>query len=174
METVCNKLENCEVEVKVTFSTEEWKDAQDKALTKLARNVKVDGFRQGKAPAKMVKARIGKAAILEEATDMILQKNYAGILLDNEVNPVGQPQVKVDELTEDVLKVTVIAPVAPEFELGEYKGLDIKKTTVRVTKKEIEEDMKDLPCLCIGKINIINLTILPKAIYRFIKSSSKS
>ncbi|MCI9093991.1 MAG: trigger factor [Coprobacillus sp.] len=143
METVCNKLENCEVEVKVTFSTEEWKDAQDKALTKLARNVKVDGFRQGKAPAKMVKARIGKAAILEEATDMILQKNYAGILLDNEVNPVGQPQVKVDELTEDVLKVTVIAPVAPEFELGEYKGLDIKKTTVRVTKKEIEEELKN-------------------------------
>ena len=91
----------------------------------------------------MVKARIGKAAILEEATDMILQKNYAGILLDNEVNPVGQPQVKVDELTEDVLKVTVIAPVAPEFELGEYKGLDIKKTTVRVTKKEIEEELKN-------------------------------
>lgn len=143
METVCNKLENCEVEVKVTFSSEEWKDAQDKALTKLAKNVRIDGFRKGKAPAKMVKARIGKAAILEEATDIILQKNYAGILLDNEVQPVGQPQVKIDEITEDVLKVTVVAPVAPEFELGQYKGLEVKKGTVRVTKKEIEEELKN-------------------------------
>ena len=143
METVCNKLENCEVEVKVTFSTEEWKDAQEKALNKLAKKVKIDGFRQGKAPAKMIKARIGNAAILEEATDMILQKNYASILLDNNVNPVGQPQVKIDELTVDTLKVTVVAPVAPEVELGQYKGLEIKKTGVRVTKKEIEEELKN-------------------------------
>ena len=143
METVCNKLENCMVEVKVTFTTEEWKDAQDKALNKLAKNVKIDGFRQGKAPAKLVKARVGKGAILEEATDIILQKNYAGILLDNDVHPVGQPEVKIDELTEETLKVTVNAPVAPEVTLGQYKGLEVKKGQVKVTKKEIEADLKN-------------------------------
>ncbi|MBS5112025.1 MAG: trigger factor [Coprobacillus cateniformis] len=143
METVCNKLENCMVEVKVTFTTEEWKDAQDKALKKLAKNVKIDGFRQGKAPAKLVKARVGKGAILEEATDIILQKNYAGILLDNDVHPVGQPEVKIDELTEETLKVTVNAPVAPEVTLGQYKGLEVKKGQVKVTKKEIEAELKN-------------------------------
>ena len=143
METVCNKLENCMVEVKVTFTTEEWKAAQDKALNKLAKNVKIDGFRQGKAPAKLVKARVGKGAILEEATDIILQKNYAGILLDNDVHPVGQPEVKIDELTEETLKVTVNAPVAPEVTLGQYKGLEVKKGQVKVTKKEIEAELKN-------------------------------
>lgn len=143
METVCNKLENCEVEVKVTFSTEEWKDAQEKALNKLAKRVKIDGFRQGKAPMKMVKARIGKAAILEEATDIILQSNYSSILLDNDVNPVGQPRINIEELTEDVLKVAVVAPVAPSVELGQYKGLEVKKGSVRVTKKEVEEEIKN-------------------------------
>ena len=54
METVCNKLEKCMMEVKVTFTTEEWKNAQEKALEKLAKNVKIDGFRQGKAPMKMI------------------------------------------------------------------------------------------------------------------------
>ena len=135
METVCNKLEN--------FTTEEWKDAQDKALNKLAKNVKIDGFRQGKAPAKLVKARVGKGAILEEATDIILQKNYAGILLDNDVHPVGQPEVKIDELTEETLKVTVNAPVAPEVTLGQYKGLEVKKGQVKVAKKEIEAELKN-------------------------------
>ncbi len=143
METVCNKLEKCMMEVKVTFTTEEWKDAQEKALNKLAKNVKLDGFRQGHAPAKLVKARVGKGAILEEATDMILQKSYAGILLDNGINPVGQPQVQIDELSEDVLKLTVTAPVAPEVELGQYKGLEIKKGQVKVTKKEIEAELKN-------------------------------
>lgn len=141
METVCNKLEKCMMEVKVTFTTEEWKDAQKKALEKLAKNVKIDGFRQGKAPAKIVKSKVGKAAILEEATDVILKKSYAAILLDNNIQPVGQPQVQIDELTEEVLKVTVTAPVAPEVTLGQYKGLEIKKGSVKVTKKEIEAEL---------------------------------
>ena len=141
METVCNKLEKCMMEVKVTFTTEEWKNAQEKALEKLAKNVKIDGFRQGKAPMKMVKSRVGKAAILEEATDVVLKKSYAAILLDNNIQPVAQPQVQIDELTEDVLKVTVTAPVAPEVTLGQYKGLEVKKGTVKVTKKEIEAEL---------------------------------
>ncbi|MEE0966121.1 MAG: trigger factor [Bacilli bacterium] len=143
METVCNKLEKSLVEVEVNFTTEEWKDAQEKALNKLSKSVKLDGFRKGKAPTKLVKARIGKGAILEEATDVILNKNYASILLDNNIQPVGQPQVEVVELTEEVLKVKVVAPVAPEVKLGEYKGLDIKKPSVRVTKKEVDEKIKD-------------------------------
>ncbi len=141
METVCNELEKCMMEVKVTFTTEEWKNAQEKALEKLAKNVKIDGFRQGKAPMKMVKSRVGKAAILEEATDVVLKKSYAAILLDNNIQPVGQPQVQIDELTEDVLKVTVTAPVAPEVTLGQYKGLEVKKGTVKVTKKAIEAEL---------------------------------
>ena len=141
METFCNKLEKCMMEVKVTFTTEEWKNAQEKALEKLAKNVKIDRFRQGKAPMKMVKSRVGKAAILEEATDVVLKKSYAAILLDNNIQPVGQPQVQIDELTEDVLKVTVTAPVAPEVTLGQYKGLEVKKGTVKVTKKEIEAEL---------------------------------
>ena len=89
----------------------------------------------------MEKSRVGKAAILEEATDVVLKKSYAAILLDNNIQPVGQPQVQIDELTEDVLKVTVTAPVAPEVTLGQYKGLEVKKGTVKVTKKEIEAEL---------------------------------
>lgn len=143
METVCNKLEKSMMEVKVTFSTEEWKDAQKKALNKLSKKVKLDGFRQGHVPAQLLKARLGKGVIFEEATDIILQKSYSGILLDNNIRPVGQPEVKIDEVNDDVLKVTVTAPVAPEVSLGQYKGLEVKKTQVKVTKKEIEAELKN-------------------------------
>ncbi len=143
METVCNRLEKSMKEVKVTFGAEEWKNAQTKALNKLAKNVRLDGFRNGKAPIQMVKARIGKGPILEEAMNMILSDNYSAILSENDIVPVGQPSIAIDELTEQVLKVTLTAPVAPEVALGEYKGLEVKKGAVRVTKNEIEAEIKN-------------------------------
>ena len=62
------------------------KNLKKKALNKLSRKVKIDGFRQGKAPIAVVKARIGKGKILEEATDMILQANFAKALEEAKLN----------------------------------------------------------------------------------------
>ena len=135
------KLENAIVEVTVAFDKEEWKETQKKALNKLSRKVKIDGFRQGKAPIAVVKARIGKGKILEEATDMILQANFAKALEEAKVEPIAQPALSVDKIDEEELQVKILVPVEPEVELGEYKGLEIKKTRVTVTKKEIEEQL---------------------------------
>lgn len=135
------KLENAIVEVTVAFDKEEWKESQKKALNKLSRKVKIDGFRQGKAPIAVVKARIGKGKILEEATDMILQANFAKALEEAKVEPIAQPALSVDKIDEEELQVKILVPVEPEVKLGEYKGLEIKKTRVTVTKKEIEEQL---------------------------------
>ena len=135
------KLENAIVEVTVAFDKEEWKESQKKALNKLSRKVKIDGFRQGKVPIAVVKARIGKGKILEEATDMILQANFAKALEEAKVEPIAQPALSVDKIDEEEFQVKILVPVEPEVELGEYKGLEIKKTRVTVTKKEIEEQL---------------------------------
>ncbi len=55
------KLENAIVELTVAFDVDEWKETQKKALNKLAKKVKIDGFRPGKAPVAMVKAIYGEA-----------------------------------------------------------------------------------------------------------------
>lgn len=135
------KLENAIVELTVAFESEEWKENQKKALNKLSRNVKIDGFRQGKAPVAVVKARVGKGRILQEAADMILQANFAKILEEAKVEPIAQPALSIDKMDEAELAVKVLVPVEPEVELGEYKGLEVKKTRVTVTKKEIEEQL---------------------------------
>ena len=135
------KLENAIVELTVAFDVEEWKETQKKALDKLAKKVKIDGFRPGKAPVAMVKARVSKASILEEATDMILQANFVKILDEAKVEPIAQPALSIDKVNKDELEVKILVPVKPEVELGEYKGLEVKKTRVTVTKKEIEEQL---------------------------------
>ena len=135
------KLENAIVELTVAFDTEEWKATQEKALDKLAKNVKIDGFRPGKAPAAMVRARVSKASVLEEATDMILQTKFVEILTEANVEPVAQPALSVQKVDADELEVQILVPVKPQVELGEYKGLEVKKGRVTVTKKEIEEQL---------------------------------
>lgn len=135
------KLENAIVELTVAFDSEEWKATQEKALDKLAKNVKIDGFRPGKAPAAMVRARVSKASVLEEATDMILQKKFVEILTEANVEPVAQPALSVQKVDADELEVQILVPVKPQVELGEYKGLEVKKGRVTVTKKEIEEQL---------------------------------
>ena len=117
------------------------KKLKKKALDKLAKKVKIDGFRPGKAPVAMVKARVSKASILEEATDMILQANFVKILDEAKVEPIAQPALSIDKVSKEELEVKILVPVKPEVELGEYKGLEVKKTRVTVTKKEIEEQL---------------------------------
>ena len=143
MRTSTKRLENAVTEIKVTFNKKEWDEAKEAATNKLAKSVKVDGFRPGKAPAALVKARISKASILQEATDQILQKNYVAILTKAEVVPVAQPQLSIEEVNEETLKVKISCPVKPEVELGEYKGLEVKKGRATVAKKDIEAQVEN-------------------------------
>ena len=140
MRTTTKKLENAVTQIKVTFDKKEWAEAQDAALKRLATRVKLDGFRPGKAPVAMIKARLGKQAIYDEATDQILQKRYADIMKKAEVAPIAQPTLNVDN---DNLKITILCPVKPEVELGEYKGLEVKKGRVTVAKKDIEAQVEN-------------------------------
>ena len=130
MRTTTKKLENAVTQIKVTFDKKEWAEAQDAALKRLATRVKLDGFRPGKAPVAMIKARLGKQAIYDEATDQILQKRYADIMKKAEVAPIAQPTLNIDS-------------VKPEVELGEYKGLEVKKGRVTVAKKDIEAQVEN-------------------------------
>ena len=137
------KLEKAIVELTVAFESDEWKSTQDKALNKLAKSVKIDGFRPGKAPVALIKSRISKASILQEASDMILQDKFVQILTDAQVEPVAQPTLSVNKISEDELEAVINVPVKPEVELGDYKGLEVKKGRVAVTKKEIEEQLSN-------------------------------
>ena len=98
MRTTTKKLENAVTQIKVTFDKKEWAEAQDAALKRLATRVKLDGFRPGKAPVAMIKARLGKQAIYDEATDQILQKRYADIMKKAEVAPIAQPTLNIDSV----------------------------------------------------------------------------
>lgn len=143
METKLERInEKCELHFIATIEGEEWKNAQQKALVALAQNVTVKGFRKGKAPLAQAARYVNQRDVLDKAADKFVQKAYKEMLENNEVKPVLQPELAVNDFSAEKFSCTFIVVTAPEVELGEYKGITIEKKQVRVYKADIEEELK--------------------------------
>ncbi len=130
-----------EIEVKLE---KEWKEALDKAFKKVSKDVKMDGFRKGSVPKEMFIKKFGVEALYEEAANIVMESEYQKILKDKKLEPVCKPGVDITGISDSnvILKYTIITK--PEVKLGEYKNLGVKKASAKVTKKEIEEEVKKL------------------------------
>ena len=138
MERKVTKLENSHVEAVVTVDTETWKKAQEKAFKKVSANVKVDGFRPGKAPEAMLRKRVDNMKVIDEAINDLLPTLYKDVLDNEDVKPMAQPKVEVTKLSDTDLEVKFTIVVSPEVELAEYKGLKIGKEEPKVTAKDVK------------------------------------
>ncbi|NLW28612.1 MAG: trigger factor [Erysipelothrix sp.] len=139
------KKENSTGTLNVTINEDAWKDAQKRAFKKLAKDVEVPGFRKGKAPEAMVKKAISEQSILMEAVNEALQEMYTFALDQEKVVPIAQPEVAIQSLTANELVVDFNITVSPEVTLAQdYKTLSFKPKQVRVTAKEIDEELEKL------------------------------
>ena len=142
MERKVTKLEHSHVQVDVVVDEKSWKDAQEKAFNKLAENVTIDGFRKGKAPKNLVKSHVDPMKVLDEAINALLPKIYQEILEKDGIRPFARPAVDVTKVSDTELEVRFVLVTAPEVKLGKYKGLELGKGEVKVTKKDIEEALE--------------------------------
>lgn len=144
MERKITKLEHCKTEVIVSFTAEEWKAAQKKAFDKLAKEVKVDGFRKGKAPENLAKKQIDEVKMMDEAINTLLPDAYKAIVEEDKVEPFARPDISVTKISDTNLEVKFIITTAPEVKLGKYRDIKIGKKTVNVTPEEIEKELEKL------------------------------
>ena len=139
------KKENSTGTLNVTINEDAWKDAQKRAFKKLAKDVEVPGFRKGKAPEAMIKKAVSEQSILMEAVNEALQEMYSFALEQQNVVPIAQPEVAIQSLTASELVVDFNITVSPEVTLAsDYKTLSFKPKQVRVSAKEIDEELEKL------------------------------
>lgn len=144
MKRTVNRLENSQVELILSFEGEEWKDANKKAFDKLAKEVEVPGFRKGHAPENLVRQKIDHARVINDAIDMLLQPAYESALDEEKIMPFARPNLEITKVTDDEMEAKISIIVAPEVELGQYKGLHVEKTAVEVTPEEIDAEIAKL------------------------------
>lgn len=132
-------------EITVKIEGKEWEIALDKAFQTKVKTVTVDGFRKGKCPRNIYEKKFGKESLYIEAADSMLQTAYRKVMDENkEIIPVVQPRVDIKAIDDKKVEFLFTIVTSPEVTIKEYKGLKVKKPSVKVTKEEIEHEMGHL------------------------------
>lgn len=145
MESTVSELPNSRVSVAVEVPAAEVDKAVSRAARGLAREMRMPGFRKGKAPPSLVVQRVGFAAVLEEAIREALPEWYERALLGSGIAPVGDPSVEVVSTPEaegEPLAFKFEIGVRPKAELGEYKGLEVGKAEPEPPEELVDREVE--------------------------------
>ncbi len=128
--------------VVVEIEKAEFETALNKAYAKCRKDIMIPGFRKGKAPRKVVESMYGATVFYEDAVNEIFPEVYEQAIIAQELKAVGQPSI-ADMNTEENGNVvlTVATELYPEVTLGAYKGIEVPKTAVSVSKAEVDAEL---------------------------------
>ncbi len=131
--------------VNFELNAEEWETEVEKAYKKNKGKYKLDGFRQGKIPRRVLEKTYGEFLFYEDALNTVCDNSFFDFIeKEKDVQAVAYPDISVKKLEKSGVEFVATITLLPEVELGAYTGLDIEKTKVSVTEKEVDEKIKDL------------------------------
>lgn len=127
-------------EVSIKIEGKEWEEALDKAFKKINATKTIDGFRKGKAPKNIFLKKYGVESLFMEASNLCVDSAYKKMIDENsKLEIAAQPILDIRSIDEKHIEYVFTLTLKPEVKLGKYKDLDVKKESVKVTKKEITE-----------------------------------
>jgi len=129
---------------KFNFTAAQIGSACDEVYKRNAHKYKVQGFREGQAPRKLVEQQYGTDVFFEPAMNALFNHEYRNFLQKNPtIKPCADPDLKVDQ-TQNGLEITVEIPIQDDFKLGKYRGLEIKSHKIPITDKQIDQFLERL------------------------------
>ena len=145
MQSAVETLSPTRVRLTVTVPFEELKPELDDAYKKIGSQVRIQGFRPGKVPPRILDQRVGRSVVLDEAVNSAIPRLYGEAIESEDLAPVSQPQVEVTEFNDnDTLAFTAEVDVRPEFTLPAYDGLSVVVDEVKVDEEKVQEQLEAL------------------------------
>ncbi len=145
MKVTTKKLSDTSVEIKVVLDKNDLKDAEEKAIARLAKDVKVEGFRKGKAPLDVAKKNINPNDLASVALDIAVRTTVPKAFEDSKSAPLMIPNVEVTKFVPgETVEYTATADILPEVKLGDFKKLGVKKEVVKATEKDVKEILENV------------------------------
>lgn len=133
------KKEDGMVEATIQLDAKEWSDSVDKAYQKNKAKYTVQGFRKGHAPRNVIEKTYGPMVFVQDALDDVFYLSYSQILREHEdIKPYEAPRMDIKKLDDSGIEIVLEIPSTPEFTLGEYKGLELKKDVKEVTDEQVK------------------------------------
>jgi trigger factor len=145
MQTTVTELPNSRARVEVEVPAKDVDRGVNRAARAMAREMRMPGFRKGKAPPSLVIQRLGYGAVLEEAIRDSLPEWYERALLASGVSPVGDPGIELVSAPEaegDPLTFKFEVGVRPKAKLGDYKGMEVGRADTEVPEDIVEREVE--------------------------------
>ena len=140
MKTTVKKLSDTNVCLTITLGADELNAAEQVALTKMARDLKVPGFRKGKVPVSVAAKHVNPMALQEQVLDNALSKAVAEAFMNEKLQALERPSVEVKKFVPNQeVEFTAEATIVPPVKLGDYKKLKAKAQAVKVETKDVDE-----------------------------------
>ena len=145
MKSTVEQLSPTRVRINVEVPFEELKPDFDRAYKALAGQVRIPGFRPGKAPAKLLEARLGRGAVLEQVVNDALPARYSEAVTTSEVKVIGQPEIEITKIEDgQELAFTAEVDVRPEITLPDFSGIAVTVDPIAIEDADIEEQLQSL------------------------------
>jgi len=140
------KLEGNKVRLDVEVSPEAVRKGVEAKVRELRRDVRVPGFRPGRAPRRVIENRVGRDYIYMEALQEELPRWYSEAVVESNLRPIDRPEIHFDEPLDEQkgFKFSATVEVRPEATLGPYKGLEVPRREVEISEENVEETMEEL------------------------------
>lgn len=150
MKSSVERVDPTRVKLSIEAPYSELKPSIDEAYKDISKQVNVPGFRRGKVPPRIIDQRVGRPAVLQEAVNNSLDDFYRKGIEEQELQPLGTPEVEVSEIPgldgkeEGDLKFTIDVDVRPDFELPAYDSLSVEVDPIAVTDDDVAEQLDQL------------------------------
>jgi trigger factor len=140
------KLEENKVRLDIEVTPDTVKQGVEAKIRELGRQVRVPGFRPGKAPRRVIENRLGRDYIYMEALQEQLPGWYSQAVVETDLRPIDQPEIHFDDPLdeEEGFKFSATVEVRPEANLGDYKGVEVPRREVEVSEDEVGSSMEEL------------------------------
>lgn len=151
-------VEDCKRSLEIEIPLDEVEQAKERVTDSIKQRARIPGFRPGKAPTSLIRSRF-ESEIRSEVLDVLLPKAFRERIQKDELKVVGQPDITELKFEPgEPIKFKADFEVAPEFELGEYRGLPVNYEEPVVTDEEID---KRLESMRESKADYVNLDPRP-------------
>ena len=145
MQSAVETLSPTRVRLTVTVPFDELKPELDAAYKKVGGQVRIQGFRPGKVPPRILDQRVGRGVVLDEAVNSAIPRLYGEAVQAEDLSPVSPPEVEVTEFADnDKLAFTAEVDIRPEITLPSYDSLEVTVDEVAVDDAKIDEQVEAL------------------------------
>jgi trigger factor len=145
VKTDVEELSPTRVKLTIEVPFDELEHAFEETYKSLAKQVRIKGFRPGKAPARLIDRYVGRGAVISEAVNHAVPELYNEAIQKEELFALGQPDVEVTKLEDnDELAFTAEVDIRPKFEVSDYKGIEVTVDNAEVTDEQVDEQVGTL------------------------------